>query len=563
MMAVEHINPNLIRTYSDGRSHLFVGLCEKVGLPQLFNQHMTKTTGRPMDLPPGIEAMILMAPMVEEGYKPLYQLHDYYHTKDLEGIFHHPVQEEHIKDDRFGYFLDAFYEAGCRQIFSEICTNTLVTYGIQVKNINYDTTSFVMWGEYKTVEGKTGAISIDFGHSKARRSDKKQFKMAIGTAGGTIVDAKVLSGNHSDKTFNKENIADTQKVLERLGIDKNTFHSIADSAFFAKETLDNAKEAKMKWITRIPDNVKVAKALIEKGISENGKTVLYRNAHHKDVKYVVEESSVTYEGHALNCAVVYSTALESVKRKSIEKKVEKEKDQLDRAMKDLQKRSFSCKEDAQQELEALQQDKKKWKSAFHTTTLSLTTVEKNLQGRQPLDPTQKRTRTVYHIEMIRVRNEDQIEAHIQKECVFVLASNNPDLSAEAILLEYKTQSGVEKRFQQLKDPHFVNSLYLEKPERIEALAYLILLTMMMLSVMEQVVRKGLTEENETVLATGKKINAQPTQLMILRLFYNIVIQTYVREGKRIRFLFNPLNDSQAKVIRYLGIPESVFAWNSE
>lgn len=561
-MPIEPIDLDQVRTYTEGRFHLFVGLCEQIGLPELMNKHMKKATGRPMDLPPGIEAMIVMAPMIHEGYKPLYQLRDYYESMDLEGIFHHPVQWNQIKDDRFGYFLDAFYESGCRQIFSEISTNALVTYGIQVKNINYDTTSFVMWGEYETVEGKTGVISIDFGHSKARRSDKKQFKMAIGTADGTIVDAKVLSGHHSDKTFNKENIADTEKVLTRLGIDKETFHSIADSAFFAKETLDEAQAAGIKWITRIPDNIKQAKILIEKGISENGKTVLFRNAHNKDVKYVVEQSHVAYEGHALNCAVVYSTALEPIKRKSSEKKVQTEKEHLDRVRKDLQKRSFNCKEDAQRELETLQQDKKRLKTAFHTITLSLTSLEKKPQGRPSLNPTQKQTKTEYHIEMVHSRDQDKLDIYIQKECIFILASNNPDLSAEAILLEYKTQSGVEKRFQQLKNPNFVNSLYLEKPERIEALAYLILLTIMMLSVMEQVVRTGLKEENTTVVGTGDKIKKQPTQLMILRIFYNILVQTYIHEGKVKRRLLKPLTDSQAKIIRYLRIPESVFAWNS-
>ena len=72
-------------------------------------------------------------------------------------------------------------------------------------------------------------------------------------------------------------------------------------------------------------------------------------------------------------------------------------------------------------------------------------------------------------------------------------------------MEYKTQSNVEKRFQQFKNPNFVNSLFLDKPERVEALAYLILLTIMMLSVMEQVVRKGLKEESETVVGTGKML----------------------------------------------------------
>ncbi|GAB6155916.1 hypothetical protein JCM17380_46680 [Desulfosporosinus burensis] len=60
-----------------------------------------------------------------------------------------------------------------------------------------------MWGNYETVDnesihfhqagrrGKIGVITIDFGHSKARRPDKKQLKMGMGTANGTIVDAKV------------------------------------------------------------------------------------------------------------------------------------------------------------------------------------------------------------------------------------------------------------------------------------------------------------------------------------------------------------------------------------
>ena len=79
--------------------------------------------------------------------------------------------------------------------------------------------------------------------------------------------------------------------------------------------------------------------------------------------------------------------------------------------------------------------------------------------------------------------------------------------------------------------------------------------------MEQVVRKGLRDENETVIGTGKKIKKQPTQLMILRIFYNLLYQCYNLNGKTIRRLIKPLNDCQAKIIRYLAIPESVFAWN--
>lgn len=61
-----------------------------------------------------------------------------------------------------------------------------------------------MWGEYEIEEGRVGAINITFSHSKDKREDKNQIKMAIGTANGVIVDAKVLSGNIDDRTKKSE-----------------------------------------------------------------------------------------------------------------------------------------------------------------------------------------------------------------------------------------------------------------------------------------------------------------------------------------------------------------------
>ncbi|MHB1654443.1 MAG: hypothetical protein ACYCVD_18525 [Desulfitobacteriaceae bacterium] len=78
------------------------------------------------------------------------------------------------------------------------------------------------------------------------------------------------------------------------------------------------------------------------------------------------------------------------------------------------------------------------------------------------------------------------------------------------------------------------------------MAYLILLTIMMLSVMEQVVRKGLKEENETVVGTGKMLKKQPTQLMILRIFYSILYQCYTDHGKTVRRLLTRLTTARRK-----------------
>ncbi len=106
---------------SEGRLQLIVGLCEKMGVKDIFNKHLQKKTGRPSDIPPGIEAEVMIAGIcIDEGYRPLYAMQDYYEYKDLTGIFHHPIKLSQLNDDRFGDFLDDFYNVGSRRVFMEI-----------------------------------------------------------------------------------------------------------------------------------------------------------------------------------------------------------------------------------------------------------------------------------------------------------------------------------------------------------------------------------------------------------------------------------------------------------
>ncbi|MDO9534106.1 MAG: DUF4277 domain-containing protein [Bacillota bacterium] len=121
-----NIDIDSVDVYCAGRLQLIVELCEKMGIKDIFNKHLEKKAGRPSDIPAGVEAEIMMAGIcVEEGYRSLYAIQDYYKYKDLEGIFHHPIELSRLNDDRFGTFLDDFYDAGCRNIFKEISARSL------------------------------------------------------------------------------------------------------------------------------------------------------------------------------------------------------------------------------------------------------------------------------------------------------------------------------------------------------------------------------------------------------------------------------------------------------
>jgi len=84
----EMVDVNNVNINSDGRLQLIVGLCEKIGVKDIFNKHLEKDMERPSDIPAGIEAEIMIAGVcAERGCRPLYAIKDYYQYKDLEGIF--------------------------------------------------------------------------------------------------------------------------------------------------------------------------------------------------------------------------------------------------------------------------------------------------------------------------------------------------------------------------------------------------------------------------------------------------------------------------------------------
>ncbi len=550
---------NMIDAQSPGKAGLIVGLAEQMGVVDMFNEKLSSPMGRPEEIPYGIQALMMMVNMCDDHH-PLWRLEDYYNEmQDLEGLFHYPIRHDQINDDRFGHFLDRLYEAGPRELFSRIAANAFMRYTIQVKNINYDTTSKVMWGTYETEEGTAGEIQIDFGHSKQKRSDKKQLKIDIGTAEGIVADAQVLSGNEDDKTWNKDNLEQVEDVLASLNISKETFYYIADSALFSAKNLETAADKEIHLITRMPDNVTEAKELLQLSVEafDTLEPIILTNAKGKEVPYRVRTEQVVYKGYPLSCGICYSLSMKEQKEKSQGKKIAKEREAMEKKLKPLEKRSFACEEDAQLEIQKLAKDTEKLK--FHHIQFEIKEVPKRKPGRPSKN---KAPEWVYQLVPTITEEQDAIQAHLIRECTFVLASNDTSLSAEELLKEYKTQSQTEKKFQQLKSPQFVNAMFLDSPRRIEAFAYLMLMVILLLSVAEYVVRREMKKNGETIVGLGKQKVSRPTLFAIYYIFFTVRVNLYENEGCIERRLARPLHDNVKTVLKHLGIPEDTFTRGS-
>ncbi|MCB2354679.1 hypothetical protein [Clostridium estertheticum] len=72
---------------------------------------------------------------------------------------------------------------------------------------------------------------------------------------------------------------------------------------------------------------------------------------------------------------------------------------------------------------------------------------KKKKGRQPKDTSKIEHVMEYFLQIEINKDEEKIQKNLEQACTFILCSNDLALKAEDLLREYKTQIGVEKKFQ--------------------------------------------------------------------------------------------------------------------
>jgi transposase len=142
---------------------------------------------------------------------------------------------------------------------------------------------------------------------------------------------------------------------------------------------------------------------------------------------------------------------------------------------------------------------------------------------------------------------------------FVLLSNVPGegedhYSAEQILRTYKEQNGIEKNFGFLKNDQIVNALFLKRPERIEALGLILLISLLIWRLIELVMRTELNPRQATVPGWDNKLTARPSAYMVTWKFRGILILCVGGE----RRLAKPLTAIQLAFLAALQVPPSCF-----
>jgi len=444
--------------------------------------------------------------------RQLYLVPQFFENKPLELLIKEGIEPNNLNDSVLGRALDSLYEYGVTPLFSLISQKALENLDLVPKYHHLDSTAIHVDGKYNSEEEKKeGVVHITKGYSKDHRPDLNQvmLEMICENSHGIPVAMRALDGNSSDKVSFETMVIEHIEALNRT----TTGTVVADSAIYTADNLKSFKTNNIKWITRVPNQIKENKEIIEL-LSMSRLT-----PHSKDKRYSYLFLGNSYADVNQHWVVVHSIPAKERAKKSVSRKLEKLVDKEIKAFNSLKSTLYACEDDANRALEKLA---KKF-SLLEPINIKIVEHKRYKKAGKP----KKNQEPDFYEYSIESNYSFRIEPYYQevwKKSLFILASNDLKIEPEEIIDVYKNQFVVERGFRFIKSPEFLaDSLYIKKPERVEALLFIMTLCLMVYASLEMKIRTSLKEENDFFIDQKGKPTQTPTARWVFQTFTDIHI----------------------------------------
>ncbi len=493
---------------------IVAGLIDEIGIVEIINNKLGIDKREKISSGTVVKAILLNG----LGFvsKPLYLFSQFFEDKAIEKLLGSGVRNEYINDDKLGRVMDELYKYGLNNLFIEIGLCVIKKFQIKTGYSHLDATSFHLHGEYKNENNqeksgeiiKERPIIITKGYSRDHRPDLKQCVLdLITTSDGDIpLLMRVGDGNEADKAVFGQILVEYKNQINFDSI------MVCDSALYSQENLKFIEN--LKWITRVPMTIKRAKELVQSveieaiDAEEKEKITALNLAGYK-----WKSEIVNYGGIKQNWLLVESQKRQESDLKKLEKKIKTEKIKVEKLLKELKREDFESPEQARYKLKGIN----KKLNLFEITETQLSQSKS------------KDNKTIYKIEGLAHQKPEEI-ARIRKEAGrFILATNLVDdekLKPEEILTNYKNQQSCERGFRFLKDPlFFTDSFFVENPERIETMLFLMSLCLLVYNLGQRELRNSLKRAKVGVKNQLGKLTSSPTLRWIFQCFQGIHILT--------------------------------------
>ena len=496
----------------------------------------------------------------------LYTMDDFFEDKALPLLvpWDPDIDIDDINDDRAARVLDAMWDADPQKVFSAVSNEAVRLHDLDTSVIHGDTTSKSFQGVFDNTDADELAPIVTFGHSKDHRPDLKQLVFGVGTtADGVPIIAEVTDGNESDKTLNGRWVKNLRSVL---GKDIPEFLLyVADSALVTTPNLRLMSKYHIDFISRLPGTFAIEDELKRKALcDDNWGSIGKLSEEKKAATYQSCEMTGKIDGKTYRFVVIQSDKKDKRKLKALDRAVKREHTALTKTLEELKKRPFACKRDAEIEVKKFlnEHDVK-----YHITNWEIeekTEDAKREKRGRPKNGEKIQTQTNHYLDG-NLRLDDEAYEMDRDVCgLFVLITSLMDVekrSSKDILERYKGQGNVERIFKFIKNPSWVGSFWLKKPERIAALGYLVLIAAMIYTLWERRVRKALTNSDiAPIEGLNRQKTRKPTAFALQKVMSSILVQSKTVNGKMSIWLPKPLKFNQKRILELSGFSDEIYSF---
>jgi len=510
-------------------------------------------------------ALLLLARNLLLSREPLYGLGEWAarYVPTLLGLSE--AQLDALNDDRVGRALDRLFDADVASLALDVAARAVREFDVDLDELHNDSTTVTFHGDYdsaaeeRTLRGRL-RTAITWGHNKDHRPDLKQllYILTVTGDGAVPVQFRVQSGNTTDDRSHRE----TWDFLRRL-TGRADFLYVADCKLATAENMAYLHNNGGRFVTVLPRTRGEDAAF--RATARAGK-VAWRVIHDKsddqnnpiDTFSIAEPAIQTAEGYRL--IWYHSTLKAELDAASRLNRLRRVASRLDELRQELASPRTRYRQRAKvcAAVEAILRecDVEGWVTVEVTEQTSETYRQERRgrpgEGTRYVKHEKTRFGIAHRVELERLDEEARCDG------VFPLVSNDATMTERELLLSYKHQPAIERRFEQLKTDFAVAPVYLKESSRIQALLCVYFFVLLVESLLERELRRAMERSGvaDLPLYPEGRPCRRPTARKVIDLFEDMQRHTLTSSSGPPVVFTTDLTKLQRKVLRLLGMSDA-------
>jgi len=514
---------------------------------------------------PTATALLLLVRNLLVCREPLYGIGEWAARHELALLGLSDEQLGALNDDRVGRALDRLFDADVASLALDVAAHAVREFGVALDELHNDSTTVTFHGDYdsaaeeRTLRGRLRP-AVTWGHNKDHRPDLKQllYILTVTGDGAVPVQFRVQSGNTTDDRSHRETWDFLRKLTGRAD-----FLYVADCKLATTENMAYLHRNGGRFLSVLP-RTRSEDAAFRAAVRAG--EVAWRHIHDKcdergnrvDRFSICEPAAQTAAGYRL---VWYHSSLKAeLDVASRLQRIERALLRLDELRRRLASPRTRYRERAKvsEAVEAVLRECEV--AGWVTVEVSERTAETYRQERRgrPGEKTryvrQEKTRfaITHRVEFERLDEEARCDG------VFPLITNDRTMTERELLLAYKQQPAIERRFEQLKTDFAVAPVYLKEASRIQALLCVYFFVLLVEALLERELRRAMERsgiEGLPLYPEGRACR-RPTARKVIDLYEDTQRHTLTSAAGPPVVFITELTTLQRKVLRLLGMSDA-------